>query len=227
MLHTHLHIYCTHTQTLYGTGIGNSSSDITTEISKVAAETFCVSRSGAWIQLNGFGERWHRLVLACLLACLPACLSACLSGSLARGRSLSGPLNAERSAVCPYLTETSLHDPGDAELLESGQEVWGDGKPFVMSRMEILRQGWAGEPGVSRVIRLSPDNFSPPKAVLCAASSEEMHSGLQNHQEWVNAAPGSFSLSLALSLSLSLPLSLSLSLTLFRSTLRQMMACSR
>lgn len=39
-------------------GIGNSSSDITTEISKVAAETFCVCRSGAWVQLNGFGE-WH------------------------------------------------------------------------------------------------------------------------------------------------------------------------
>ena len=37
---------------------------------------------------------------------------------------------------------------GDAELRESAQEVWGDGKPFVMSRMEILRQGWSGEPGM-------------------------------------------------------------------------------
>ena len=90
-------------------GIGNSSSDITTEISKVAAECFCVSRSGVWVQLNGFG---------------------------------------------------------DAELLESGEEVWGDGKPFALSRMEILRQGWSGEEAISR----------------------EMQAGL-SHQEWVNVAP--------------------------------------
>ena len=88
-------------------GIGNSSSDITTEISKVAESTHCVCRSGAWIQLNGHG---------------------------------------------------------DAENLAAGEQIWGDGKPFVMSRMEILRQGWSGEP----------------------SSSLEIQDGLAANQEWVD-----------------------------------------
>lgn len=52
--------------------------------------------------------------------------------------------------------EPSVRFVGDAELRESGQEVYGDGKPFVMSRMEILRQGWSGEKGA-------------PNSRICAA----------------------------------------------------------
>eukprot|EP01052_Picozoa_sp_SAG31_P067634 SAG31_NODE_26429_length_442_cov_1.192420_1_plen_112_part_10 len=58
-----------------------------------------------------------------------------------------------------------INGHGDADLLAAGEETWGGGRPFALSRMEILRQGWAGE----------------------KAASVQIQGGLR-HQEWVNAA---------------------------------------
>ena len=112
----------------------------------MAKETFCVCRSGAWCATDA--------------ACYPPSTARPPTCPRAHRTAFTGPA----ACTCQRI---QLNGFGDAELLNSGEETWGDGKPFAMSRMEILRQGWSGE----------------------AAASLEVQEGLNRHQEWVNAAP--------------------------------------